>query len=185
MDGVQMVDFEEMKERYPRAMIAVQGLGMLAIATIFSYILMAPFYVFDIDIQILVDIFTFPSDFIPQPYNLIGILLIPVGMFLVIWANYTLLHIGKIGLRAREPMQIPSNLVLGGPFRYSRNPLYLGVLIMALGLTIVWSGLVMLLGSIVIYIVFRYIFIEREEIILEGEFGEEYRDFKNRVRRWI
>ena len=185
MDGVQMVDFEEMKERYPRAMIVVQGFEILVIATVFSYILMAPFYVFDIDIQIFVDIFTFPADFIPQPYNLVGILLIPVGMLLVIWANYTLLRIGRIGLKAREPMQTPSNLVLVGPFRYSRNPLYLGVLIMALGLTIVWSGLVMLLGSIAIYIVFRYVFIKREEIILEEEFGEEYRDFKNRVRRWI
>ncbi|MCW3988356.1 MAG: isoprenylcysteine carboxylmethyltransferase family protein [Candidatus Bathyarchaeota archaeon] len=180
-----MVDFEEMKERYPRAMIAVQGLGILAIATIFSYILMAPFYVFDIDIQILVDIFTFPADSIPLPYNLVGIFLIPSGLLLVAWANYTLLHIGKIGLRAREPMQTPSTLVVVGPYRYSRNPLYLGVLIMALGLTIVWSGLVMSLGSTVIYIVFRYVFIKREEIILEGEFGEEYRDFKNRVRRWI
>jgi len=180
-----MVDFEELKERYPRAMIVVQGLWILTIATIFSYILIAPFYIFGVSTQVLVDVFTFPPDIIPQPFNLIGILPIPVGMLLVIWANYALLHIGKIGLRNREPMHRPSTLVLVGPFRFTRNPIYLGVLIMALGLTIVWSSLIMSFVSIAVYATFRYIFIKREEIILEEEFGNEYRDFKKRVRRWL
>ena len=180
-----MVSFEAMKERYPRAMIVVQGLWILIVATMFSYILIALFYIFDIDRQILVDIFTFPPDIIPQPYNLIGILFIPVGMFLIIWANYALLHIGEIGLRNREPMQKPSNLVLAGPYRFSRNPLYLGGLLALLGLIIVWSSVVTAFLTIIVYIIFRYIFIKEEEIILEEEFGNEYREFKERVRRWI
>ena len=180
-----MVDIEKLKKKYPRAMIIVQGLGILVIATILSYILMAPFYIFDISTQILVDIFTYPADIIPHPINLIGILFIPVGMFLVIWANYALLHIGKIGLRDREPMQKPSNLVLVGPYRFTRNPIYLGNLLMLLGLVIVWSSIVTAFFFILVYIVFRYIFIKREEIILEEEFGDEYRDFKKRVKRWF
>lgn len=180
-----MVDFEELKERYPRAMIVMQGLWLLVIATIFSYILLAPFYIFDISTQILVDIFTFPADIIPPPYNLVGILFIPVGMLLVIWANYALLHIGKIGLRDREPIQRPSNLVLVGPYRFTRNPIYLGCLLMLLGLVIVWSSVVTAFLLILVYIVFRYVFIKREETILEEEFGDEYRDFKKRVRRWV
>ena len=180
-----MVDIEKLKKKYPRAMIVVQGLWILVIATIFSYILMAPFYIFDISPQILADIFTYPADIIPQPYNLIGVLFIPVGMFLVIWANYALLHIGKIGLRNREPMQRPSNLVLDGPYRFTRNPIYLGNLLMLLGLVIVWSSIVTAFILILVYIVFRYIFIKKEEIILEEEFGDEYREFKKRVKRWL
>ena len=180
-----MGNFEEMKERYPRGMIVVQGLLMVIFSTIFSLILIAPLYIFDIDEQILVDIFTFPADIIPQPYNLVGLLLIPVGFLLIIWANYALLHIGKIGLRNREPMQKPSNLVLAGPYRFSRNPLYLGCLLVLLGLVIVWSSVVTAFLTILVYIIFRYKFIKREEVILEEEFGDEYRDFKNRVRRWI
>jgi protein-S-isoprenylcysteine O-methyltransferase Ste14 len=180
-----MVDFEEMKERYPRGMIIVQGLWIVIFATIVTYILIAPLYIFDIDSQILVNIFTFPSDIIPQPYNLVGIILLPIGMILVVWANYALLHIGKIGLRDREPMQRPSTLVLVGPYRCTRNPIYLGVLLMALGLTIIWSSLAMVFALVAIYIIFRYIFIKREEIILEEVFGDEYRDFRRRVGRWF
>ncbi len=166
-------------------MIVVQGLWILILATIFSYIFIAPFYIFGVSTKVLVDVFTFPADIIPHPYNLIGIILIPIGMLLVIWANYTLLYIGKIGLRNREPMQRPSTLVLVGPFRFTRNPIYLGCLLMLLGLVIVWSSVVTALLTILIYIVFRYVFIKREEIILEEEFGEDYREFKKRVGRWF
>lgn len=180
-----MGKFEEMKERFPRAMVVVQGLWILVLATIFSYILFAPFVIFDISTQVLVDIFTFPVDIIPQPYNLVGLSLIPVGMFLVIWANFELLYIGKIGLRDREPMQKPSNLVLAGPYNFSRNPLYFGVLLMLLGLVIVWSSVVTAFLTILVYIIFRYMFIKKEELILEEEFGDQYREFKKRVRRWV
>ncbi|MGY5876539.1 MAG: isoprenylcysteine carboxylmethyltransferase family protein [Candidatus Thorarchaeota archaeon] len=180
-----MVDFEEMKERYPRGMIVVQGLVMLVVSTIATLILLSPLYIFDFDAQVLIDIFTFPANIIPQPYNLLGLVIIPIGMLFVVWANYFLLHIGKIRLRDREPMQRPSTLVLGGPFRFTRNPIYLGCFLMLLGLVIVWSSVVTAFFLIVVYIIFRYIFIKREEVILEEEFGDEYREFKRRVRRWF
>ena len=157
----------------------------MILATLISLVLVAPFYIFDVSTKVLVDVFTFPPDIIPQPFNLIGVLPIPIGMILIIWANFALLHIGKIGLRDREPMQRPSTLVLAGPYRFTRNPIYLGCLLMLLGLVIVWSSVVTAFLLILVYIVFRYVFIKREEVILEEEFGEEYREFKKRVRRWV
>ncbi|MBK5190017.1 MAG: hypothetical protein JJE19_00740 [Methanosarcinales archaeon] len=180
-----MVDFNEMKEKYPRTMIIVQLLWITIVATILSYILIFLFNIFDISAQNLEDVFTFPPNVIPQPYNYIGILFIPVGMFLIIWANYTLLWIGRIGFKDREPMQRPSSLILVGPFRFTRNPIYFGNLLMMLGLVIVWSSIVTALMLIFVYIIFRFVFIKREEVILEEEFGEEYREFKKRIRRWI
>ncbi|RLC65926.1 MAG: hypothetical protein DRH97_07330 [Chloroflexi bacterium] len=180
-----MVDFKGMKEKYPRAMIIVQLLWMSIVATILSVILISPLYIFDISPQTLVDVFTFPPNVIPYPYNFVGIPLIPVGMLLIIWANYALLWIGRIGFKDREPMQRPSSLVLDGPYRFTRNPIYFGCLLIMLGLVIVWSSIVTALLLIVVYVIFRFVFIRREEIILEEEFGEEYREFKKRVRRWV
>jgi len=82
-------------------------------------------------------------------------------------------------------MQRPSNLVLSGPYRYSRNPLYFGGLLALLGLVIVWSSVVTAFLTFLVYLIFRYVFIKREEVILEEEFGDEYLEFKNRVRRWL
>jgi len=183
--GVLMVDLEKMRKKYPRTMIIVQLLWITIVATILSYILIFLFNIFDISAQNLEGVFTFPPNVIPQVYNYVGILFIPVGMFLIIWANYTLLWIGRIGFKDREPMQRPSSLVLVGPFRFTRNPIYFGCLLMIFGLVIVWSSIVTAFLLIVIYIIFRFVFIKREEVILEEEFGEEYRDFKKRVRRWI
>ena len=180
-----MVDFEKMKKKYPRTMIIVQLLWITIVATILSYILIFLINIFDISAQNMEDIFTFPPNVIPQPHNYVGILFIPVGMFLIIWANYTLLWIGRISFKDREPMQRPSDLVLVGPYRFTRNPIYLGCLLMMLGLVIVWSSIVTTFFLIVVYLIFRFVFIKREEVILEDEFGEKYRDFKKQVGRWI
>ena len=180
-----MVDYEKLKTKHPRVDIFLKGLFMLIVATLLSILLVSPLIIFDVDMLLLVEFFTFPADIIPVPFNLIGIPLIPIGFLLVAWANYTLLHIGKIGLRAREPMQTPSTLVVVGPYRYTRNPIYLSCILMLLGLVLVWSSLVVFLGMIIVYIIFRYKFIGKEEVILEEAFGDEYLAFKKRVRRWF
>jgi len=180
-----MVDYEKFKDEHPRVDIFLKGLFMTVVATILSILLVSPLIFLDVDMLLFVEFFTFPVDIIPFPFNLIGIPLMPIGLLLVAWANYTLLHIGKIGLRAREPMQTPSNLVVVGPYRYTRNPIYLSCILMLLGLVLVLSSLVVFLGMILVYIIFRYKFIIREEVILEEAFGDEYLAFKKRVRRWI
>lgn len=180
-----MVDFKELKEKHPRAMIIVQLLWMSIVATILTLILKSLFTIFDISTQILVDVFTFPPNVIHHPYNFVGVPLIPVGMLLIIWANYVLLWIGRIGFKDREPMQRPSNLVVVGPYRFTRNPIYLGCILIMLGLVIISSSIVIASLLLVAYIVFRFVFIRREEAILEEEFGEDYRKFKKRVRRWL
>ncbi|MCK5037800.1 MAG: isoprenylcysteine carboxylmethyltransferase family protein [Thermoplasmata archaeon] len=179
-----MADYKEMKKKYPRTVIIMVLVIQTIIATILILFLRYLFIFFDITEQNMVDVFTYPANFIPDPYNWAGVLLIPVGMFIVIWANYALLWTGRIEFKDREPMQRPKTLVLTGPFRFSRNPIYFGNILMMMGLVIVWSSIVTLVLLILVYLLFRY-FIKKEEIILKEEFGKEYRKFKKRVRRWI
>lgn len=76
-------------------------------------------------------------------------------------------------------------LVPGGPYRFSRNPMYLGMLFAYLGLTIAigsWWALPLLAAVLV---VMHLGVIRREEAHLEARFGAEYVEYKRRVRRWL
>ncbi|MFX1514308.1 MAG: methyltransferase family protein [Promethearchaeota archaeon] len=136
--------------------------------------------------ELFLAFFLFPEDInVPYPLNLGGLLVIVLGFILVIWANYTLLFVGKIGLKAREPFHVPSTLVVDGPYKFSRNPLYLAVVMITFGLAILVGSLSILIISVALFFIFGTWFIRWEEKKLEEAFGEEYREYKNQVRRWL
>ena len=90
--------------------------------------------------------------------------------------------------RARTPIgpdEPVSGLVTTGPFRYSRNPMYLSLLVMQLGAGIwlnnVW--VVMLLAPVTAWV--RWWAIAREERYLHGKFGQAYLAYQAKVRRWL
>lgn len=84
-----------------------------------------------------------------------------------------------------EPWKPTTAIIEDGPYRYSRNPIYLGMALVYAGLSLAAASpaaLVMLLPCL---LVIRYYVIAREEAYLESKFGESYLQYKNRVRRWI
>ena len=84
-----------------------------------------------------------------------------------------------------EPHHTPSSLIVEGPFRISRNPIYLGMLIGLLGLA-TWSGA---LSSLLLVFIFPLVinrrFIAQEEEVLRREFGDEADAYLNSTSRWI
>ncbi|MBY0423628.1 MAG: isoprenylcysteine carboxylmethyltransferase family protein [Parvularculaceae bacterium] len=82
----------------------------------------------------------------------------------------------------------PSNaerLVVGGVYRLTRNPMYLGMLIVLLGLFFLFAeGLNIILPALFV-ITLTELQIKPEEKALEAKFGEDYRAYKKRVRRWL
>ncbi|NQV80212.1 MAG: isoprenylcysteine carboxylmethyltransferase family protein, partial [Alphaproteobacteria bacterium] len=86
---------------------------------------------------------------------------------------------------AVQPYKPSTTVVTDGVYRFSRNPIYLGLTAFYLGLAFaVNSGWAILLLPLVL-VVMHYGVIAREERYLEGKFGAAYRDYKNRVRRWL
>ena len=130
--------------------------------------------------EVLLEILFPKNPIIIFPYNLIGLLLLVLGFALIIWANYTLLR--KISLEEREPFHTPSALVLNGPFRFSRNPVYLSVIIMAFGLATLFGSLILFILPPIFFIIFHRFFIRWEEKKLEETFGEDYLEYKSNVR---
>jgi protein-S-isoprenylcysteine O-methyltransferase Ste14 len=84
-----------------------------------------------------------------------------------------------------RPHDLPARLVTSGVYRFSRNPVYLGFLLILVGLPLdIGSYWGILLGPVLIFL-FNRLVIEPEETLLAQKFGDEYRSYKSKVRRWI
>ncbi len=108
-------------------------------------------------------------------------LLLTIGFLLRVWATFHFYeqHLKVISLVPQK------RLITSGPYRFSRNPLYLG------GNVFIFLGAVLFFGSptglflTAINILLMDLWIRREEKQLEQYFGEEWVRYKNRVRRWL
>lgn len=79
----------------------------------------------------------------------------------------------------------PVNMVSTGLYKYSRNPMYLGVMITVLGEGIFLGYSILLLYCLVLFFIFHFIVVLIEEPHLSRKFGKEYEDYKKRTRRWF
>lgn len=84
-----------------------------------------------------------------------------------------------------NPTQPTTTLILEGPYRFTRNPIYLGMTALYMGIAILANTLwpILLLPG-ALFVMTRGV-IEREEAYLERKFGEQYVTYKEKVRRWI
>jgi len=85
----------------------------------------------------------------------------------------------------RKPWGEPTAFVAQPPYTWTRNPMYLGLAAALFGLAIFFGSIVMLLAPAVFFAVIDRMVIPREEETMERLFGQEYRDYTYRVRRWI
>ena len=84
-----------------------------------------------------------------------------------------------------NPTKKPDLLVTDGLYQISRNPMYLGMLLMLLGAPLAQDSLLGFLFPICFFLVMDRIIIPREEQVIEAFWGEAYRMYKNRTRRWL
>jgi protein-S-isoprenylcysteine O-methyltransferase Ste14 len=83
------------------------------------------------------------------------------------------------------PYHPSTRIVAHGPYRFSRNPMYFGFALLTLGLAILVDSAWMLLALPIGLVLIDRFVITREERYLERKFGDEYLNYKRRVRRWI
>ncbi len=120
--------------------------------------------------------------FLPQGVaRTLGWPLVGGGLALSGWAIRTMRN-AETTMRPDKPV---SNLIQDGPFRYTRNPLYLSDAMIYAGIAVLRNSLwSILLLPVAMFVIQREV-MEREERYLERTFGEEYLAYKARVRRWI
>ncbi len=114
-------------------------------------------------------------------YQVIGLLVVAFGAGLSCFAA----AIFQARETTRKPWGEPTAFVVQAPYTWTRNPMYLGLATALFGLAIFFSSIAMLLAPAVFFAVIDRMVIPREEETLERIFGNDYADYKNRVRRWI
>jgi protein-S-isoprenylcysteine O-methyltransferase Ste14 len=102
------------------------------------------------------------------------------------------LAIGLLGFREMkraqtnvDPYKPTTAIVAAGPYRYTRNPLYVGMTLIYIGISARANALPPVLLLPVVFAIMQRGVIEHEERYLERKFGDEYLRYKERVRRWI
>lgn len=122
-----------------------------------------------------------PVGLLPSPANYaVGGVLVAVGAGVLAWGIRTMRGIDMSPDHADEP----PTLITSGPFRYSRNPLYLGVTVVYAGLTAILDSVWPVLPLAVLVWYFDRV-ARREEAYLRERFGDEFEAYAEDVRRWL
>lgn len=114
--------------------------------------------------------------------QMIGIVLVVIGGVLAIWC---IVAFGTIGQGTPAPFDPPRRLVIRGPYRFVRNPMYVGAGIALGGAALFYTSLP-LLGFLIFFWIVTHAFVYfYEEPTLARMFGAEYEQYRRDVRRWM
>ncbi len=124
-----------------------------------------------------------PLPFLPAdlPTGWIGAMVFAFALALVAWAIATMTRAGS-----NVPTNRPTTTIVeSGPYRFTRNPIYLGMFLGLAGLAVAFDTLWLLMTLVPFALVIRFGVVAREEAYLERKFGDGYRGYRSRVRRWL
>lgn len=117
----------------------------------------------------------------PYPWNLLGILLLAIGISLNLIADTAF----KREQTTVKPFEKSTALIVTGVFQISRHPMYLGMALILLGIAILMGTLTPLIVVAIFSILMELVFVRTEEKMLEEQFGATWFAYKKKVRKWI
>ena len=118
----------------------------------------------------------------PGWFNLLGLIPIGAGAAFLVWC-FRLHFVGVHGSFEMERTQ--NYLVVAGPYRFTRNPMYLCGMLIWLGWIIFYGSVAVLAGTVVVWGSVAMLVVPWEERNLEARFGEAYLRYKHGVPRWL
>ena len=118
----------------------------------------------------------------PGPWNLLGVVPLAVGAAGLLWVMP--LHLRRMPAHVKLEWT-PTYLLERGPYAFTRNPMYVGEILLWLGQAILYGSLGVFAVGTVLLVAMNFRAIPREERALEARFGERYREYTRRVPRWL
>ena len=124
----------------------------------------------------------FPIAFLPRLIAISSAVVILVGAILIAMSAFGAMRRAQTAV---NPSQPTTAIVSDGAFSFSRNPIYLSLTLLYVGIALLFNALWALLLLLPLIVVVQIGVIEREEHYLERKFGDDYLRYKTSVRRWV
>ncbi len=113
-------------------------------------------------------------------------ILMVVGVLVIIFGTGLAFAAQKVSrVVARPSTKATCPDLMRGPYRYSRHPGSLSLIIMYIGFALVVNSLVMAIGAVILFLLLTFIFIPLSEKVISSICPEAYREYKSKVRMWI
>ncbi len=139
------------------------------------------FFIIAIGLAVALHLLLPITQILGMPWRILGLLPVAAGFYLLLKANRAFeRHDTTV-----KPFETSSTLVTDGVFRISRNPMYLGLVLVLFGIALLLGTLSPFLALIGFTVLLDRRFVSVEERMLEETFGEGFRAYRQRVRRWI
>jgi len=157
------------------------GLSLLFLNIIFTILYpgivagLIPFWIIGGDINVI--IFEFE-----KLHQLSAIFLFIAGFIIMTWC---IMNFATKGRGTLSPIAPTKKLVVSGLYRFSRNPMYIGVMLLLIGETLFFSSLSLCIYSLIVFVGFNIFIITREEPRLKKDFSDDYDIYRKKVRRWF
>ena len=126
--------------------------------------------------------FIFPMAFLPRVAALIFGIITAICAALLAVSAFRTMNRAQTGINPSLPT---TTIVSDGVFGFSRNPIYLSLTLLYVGIALIFNAFWALLLLLPLLVVVQNGIIKREENYLERKFGAEYSSYKTRVRRWL
>src|SRR5262249_19705445 len=118
---------------------------------------------------------------VPTPFSYTGVATIAAGVAMIVWSRRAF----QAAATPITPFTESTALVRHGLYRWTRNPMYLGAVLLVSGVALLLGSVTPLLVAVVFFVILQEGFVRHEERILEQRFGEEYRHYRRSARRWL
>ena len=112
----------------------------------------------------------------------LAILLIAAGIALAVWGERTF---AAAGTEIMPASATNKTLVTHGPFRFTRNPMYSGLVLASLGVAFFFGTLPFFVVPVLVFLLCNFVFIPFEEAKMQRQHTDQYADYSHRVRRWF
>jgi protein-S-isoprenylcysteine O-methyltransferase Ste14 len=133
-----------------------------------------PYYLLSLNLKLF-----FPDI---NAFRFMGLVPISIGAVIILWCFWDFIDSGK-GTPA--PLDPPKNLVVKGPYRLTRNPMYVGVIFVLSGEILIFESTVLIIYSLMVLLLFHLFVILYEEPTLKNKFGDSYERYIGSVPRWL